>query len=248
MRNTGNSLVVLAGIDGIIFRCDGANAYPIARLPQDLSGGKYIEYYPGSIMNYKRKVFFGIGWVAGATAVPGMGVYSLVQTSKGSILNLEHLPSTLNDGTTNCMQCTAILPVTRDTMLLGWRDNTTYGIDLSSSTSYAYGTDYSGYFDTALYEVGSVKIKYKPVNLEIHLGRPLRTGEGIKVFYRTDLASTFTAVKTMAYADNGVGAMISKIITTNLPDDIKEGEQIQLRFAFKGTTTTTPMFKFAILN
>lgn len=248
MRNNGNSLIVLAGIDGTIYKSDGAGAYIIGQLPQDLSGGKYIEYYPGAIINYKKKVFFGIGWVAGATAVPGMGVYSLDQTSRGNILNLEHLPSTLNDGMTNAMQCSALLPVTRDTLLVGWRDNLTYGIDLASATSYAYGTDYSGYFDTPLFEVGNVMNKAKPESMEIHLARPLRTDEGIKVFYRTSLAGTFTAIKTMAYADNGVGAMLSKIITLEVPTEIKQAEQLQLRVALKGTATTTPEFKFLILQ
>jgi hypothetical protein len=248
LLNNGNSLIVLAGIDGTIFKSNGATAWPIAQLPQDLSGGKYIEYYPGSIVNYKKKVFFGTGWVAGATAVPGMGIYSLNQTSRGNILNLEHLVSTLNDGTTNALQVSALLPITSNTLLAGWRDDTSYGIDLSSATSFAYGTDYSGYFDSPLYEIGNEKVKAKPMNLEIHLGRPLRTDEGIKVSYRNSLANSFTAVKTMAYADNGIGAITSKIITTETPTLIKEGEQLQLRVAFKGTTTTSPDFKFLILQ
>lgn len=250
MLNTGNVLTVLAGVEGVVYRCDGANAYQVARLPQDLSGGKYIEYYPGSLMTYKRKVFFGVGWVAGATAVPGMGVYSIKNTSKGTILNLEHLPSTLNDGTTNCMQCSALLPVTQDTCLLGWRDNTTYGIDLSSATSYAYGTDYSGYFDTPLYEVGNHLNKFKPSNIEIHLGRPLRTGEGIQIAYRDGLDDNFSdnIVKTMAFADNKVGAMVSRIFSIDIENLIKECEQIQFRVSFKGTATTSPHFKMMIVR
>ena len=122
-----------------------------------------------------------------------------------------------------------------------------YGIDISSATSYAYDTDYSGYFDTPLYEVGNSLNKSKPSSLEIHLGRPLRTDEGIKLSYRTSLADTFTEIKTMAFADNGIGAILSKTITTEIPFDIKECEQLQLRIALKGTVTTSPEYKFAIL-
>lgn len=122
MINTGNILTVLAGIEGKVYRSDGANAYAVGQLPQDIAGGKYFEYYPGAIMNYKGKVFFGVSW--SASAIPGMGVYSLKSTSKGSILALEHLPSTLNDGSTNAMVISALLPVTHDTFLMGWRDDT----------------------------------------------------------------------------------------------------------------------------
>ena len=123
-----------------------------------------------------------------------------------------------------------------------------YGIDLTTNTSYAYGTDYSGYFDSPVYEVGNVENTWKPQQIELHLGKPLRTGEGIQIKYRTDLSASWTTVKTMAYADNKVGAMTSKVITTDVDLNIKQGEQIQLRVALKGTATTTPEFKFLILQ
>lgn len=242
MRNIGNLLVVLAGISGTVYRCDGANAYPIGQMPQDLSGGKYLEYYPGAITNYKNKVFFGVGQ-GGTTAIAGMGVYSLQQTGRGSILNFEHTISTLSDGSTNPLKPSAILPATQDTLIVAWRDNATYGIDLGSSTSYVYTTEYSGYFDTPLYEVGDNLNKWKPTSLEIRLGTPLRTGEGIRISYRTNLTDSFTTVKTLAFADNGVGAIQSKIFSVDIPDNIKQAEQIQMRVAFLGTSTTTPEFK-----
>lgn len=120
MLNIGNSLVVLAGINGTISRCDGVNAYVIGQLPMDLSGGKYLEWYPGSIISYKNKVFFGVGQ-GGSTAIPGMGVYSLWQTGQGNILNFEHTISTLADGSAFALKPSALLPVTRDTLLVAWR-------------------------------------------------------------------------------------------------------------------------------
>ena len=118
MLNSGNILTVLAGVEGVVYRCDGANAYQIARLPQDLSGGKYIEYYPDSIMNYKRKVYFGTGIVTGAGFLEDMGVYSLMPTGKGTVLNLEHLISTGRDGSVDEVQCTSLLPITQQKILI----------------------------------------------------------------------------------------------------------------------------------
>lgn len=247
MLNTGNSLVVLAGTAGTIFRCDGVNAYAIGQLPHDLTGGKYLEWYPGAIINYKNKTFFGVGQ-GGSTAIPNMGVYSLFQTGKGNILNLEHTISTLSDGSTNPLKPSALLPVTTDTLLVAWRDNTSYGIDLTTATSYAYTTDYAAYFESPFYEVGNDKNKWKPKEAEIRLARPLRTGEGLQLQYRQSEADDFTTVKTMAFADNGIGAIISKTFTIQIPDNIKEAEQIQFRVGIKGTSTTTPKFKSLIIR
>ena len=123
MKNVGNLLVVLAGTSGTIYRCDGVNAYIIGQIPIDLRGGKYLEWYPGAICSYKNKTFFGVG-NGGTTVIDGMGVYSLLQTGRGNILNFEHMMSTENMGTTSA-KATALLPITRDTLLIGWRSGDT---------------------------------------------------------------------------------------------------------------------------
>ena len=123
MKNDGNSLIVLAGVDGIIYSCNGASAWAIGQLPQDLSGGKYLEFYPGALIKYKNKIFFGVGQ-GGSAVQSGMGVYSLKQTGKGNILNFEHTISTLNDGSLKPLKPSALLPVSRDTLLIGWRSDT----------------------------------------------------------------------------------------------------------------------------
>ena len=242
MKNVGNLLVVLTGVSGVISRCDGSNLYPIGKIPTDLSGGKYLEFYPGAICQYKDRIFFGVG-NGGTTAIPNQGIYSLLQTGQGNILNLEHLISTLNDGTLKSLKVSALLPITRDTLLAGWRDDTTYGIDLSSATSFAYGTDYSGSFITPLYTVGSALDEQKFKELEFQLARLLRTAEGIKFEYRLQLTADFTEIVTYAFADANVGAVVSKSCITELPTKIEVGEQIQFRISLLGTATTSPELK-----
>ncbi len=238
LRNDGNSLIVLAGISGTIRRCDGANAYVIGQIPTsvcDLSGTKYLEFYPGSIMQYKNKTFFGIG--NNELGVSGIGVWSLLQTGRGNILNLEHQISnfgvTGNDGTTQIMKVSAILPITKSTFLAGWRDNTTYGIDLTAST---YATSYGAYFLSPFYTVGSNLNLQKIQQIEFQLSKPLRANEGIKLEYRTDLTATFTTIGTYDYST--YGAIVSKNIITELPTDIKACEQVQFKISLTGTTTS----------
>lgn len=236
MLNTGNSLVVLAGLDGTIFRCDGVYAIPIAQLPMDLSGGKYIEWYPGGICNYKNKVFFGVGQ-GGTAAIPAMGVYSLRQTSRGNSLLFEHTVSTLNDGTTNPLKPSALIPVTRDTLLLAWRDNATYGIDLTTATSYAYSTNYSGYFDSPLYVVGDINNPVTFLGFDLSFGKKLATGEGVQIQFRTSLSDSFTTIGTYDYATLGA------VISHTAPCGIPSCQVLQVRVLLLGTSTTTPAFK-----
>ncbi len=243
MLNIGNQLIVLAGIEGTIFRSDGVNAYPIGQLPMDLSGGKYLEWYPGALVAFKNKIFFGVGQ-GGTTAIPAMGVYSLYQTGRGNILTFEHTISTLSDGTSNPLKPSALLPVTRDSMLIAWRDNATYGIDLTTNTSYAYTTNYSGFFDSPLYVVGSIKNLRTFEFIEFELGKKLATGEGIQLSYRLNSTDSFTTIGTYTFANLGTGAVLSHFDIPGIP----ACELLQIRVALLGTSTTTPQLKSVTLR
>ncbi len=242
MKNVGNSLIVLAGTTGTIYRSDGVNATIIGKLPIDLSGGKYIEYYPGALTYYKNKIFFGIGHTAltvggVATTIGGMGVYSLQITSRGNILNLEHLSSALTDGSAASVKYSALLPISDETLLVGWRSATTYGIDLTTEASFAYGTDYSGYFESPLYTVGSLLQQKTPTEIEFNLARPLRTGEGIRLAYRTDLTASYTTIATHTFTTDGA------VVSVNDVYDFQPCEQIQFKVSLLGTATTTVELK-----
>jgi len=235
MKNIGNSLIVLAGTSGTIYKSDGVNAVIIGQLPIDLSGCKYIEFYPGALTYYKRKIFFGIGHTAltvggAATTIGGMGVYSLEQTSKGNILNLEHLSSALTDGSVAAVKHSALLPISDETLLVAWRSATTYGIDLTTATSFY--TSYTGYFESPLYTVGSLLQQKTPTEIEFNLARPLRTNEGIRLAYRTDLTATYTTIVTPTFTTEGA------VVSVNTVYDFPACEQIQFQVLLTGTTTT----------
>lgn len=248
MKNIGNSLVVLAGTTGTIYRCDGSNAYIIGKLPIDLSGGKYIEFYPGALTYYKNKIFFGVGHTAltvgsVATTIAGMGVYSLNQTGQGSILNYEHFSSAETDGSAAAVKYSALLPLSDETLLVGWRSNTTYGVDLTNSASYAYTTNYTGaYFDSPLYVVGTNLNLRAFTQLEFQLAKELATGEGIQVKFRVNLTDSWTTIGTYTYAI--LGAVTSHNTSVNIP----ACEMLQIRCEFLGTSTTTPQFKSLTLR
>lgn len=237
LLNNGNYLIVLAGIEGTVYRSDGVSATPIGQIPQsiaDISGGKYLEWLPGAICNYKGRPFFGVSG-GGTSAIAGMGVYSLLQTGQGTVLTHEHTVSTGNDGTSNVLKIGALIGITRDNILIGWRDNSTYGIDNITVTSFT--TSYGGFFITPLYRVGTKLQPRKFIECEVSLDRPLRANEGIRLAYRTDLTSSFTTVDTYDFATYGAELSHNAIFKMNVTD-IPASELLQLKVSITGTTTS----------
>ena len=240
MLNIGGNLYISAGIEGIIYKSNGVQAWSIAQIPlsvADISGGKYIEIYPDAMMNFKGKLYFGVS----SQNVDGMGIYSLSETSKGNIITLEHTISTGTTGGTNPLIIGALLPITRDQFIVGWRDNTDFGIDLLSKTSYT--TDYKGLFDSPLYQVGNYENKRKFNVLEFTLAKELGTNEGIQIQYRINLTDSWTTIGT--YTTEEIGTGQTSFIDKEL--NIPECEQIQIRVAIKGTTTTSEFLRLILL-
>lgn len=119
---------------------------------------------------------------------------------------------------------------------------TAYGLDLTTATSYAYTTNYSGYFDSPLYVVGSIKNLRSFEEIEFELAKTLATGEGIQISYRTNLTASFTTIGTYTFAN--LGAIISHWDIASIP----ACEMVQIRVALLGTSTTTPQFKSLTLR
>jgi len=242
MKNIGGYLYILAGIDGKIYKSNGTQAWPIAQIPlsvMDISAGKYIRPRPGSIMNFKGRLFFGLS----SGNVANSGIYSLLETNKGNIINFEHFISTEGTGGTNSLFIGAMMTVTRDKFLVGWRDNTTYGIDLLNTTSFAYTTNYSGFFESPLYQIGTHLNKRQFSELEFNLAKELGASEGIRIKFRINLTDTFTTLGTYTTAEIGTG-----VTSFNTNVNIPFSDQIQVRVELLGTSSSSPEFRNLILN
>lgn len=239
----GSYLYILAGVEGNIYKSNGRDAVLIGKIPlsiADTSGGKYLEFFPGAIMNFKGRLFFGLS-VGGTGNISGMGVWSLQETSQGNILMLEHTISTSSDGTDEVLKIGALSGITRDQMVVGWRDATTYGIDRTATTTYGTAGNYVAYFDSPFYSVGFNADKRMFSKLEIQLAKPLAANEGVRVAYRKDINASFTTIGT--YDFTGLGAVKTHIATAG----IAATEFVQIRVLLTGTTTT-PHFKSLILT
>ena len=108
----------------------------------------------------------------------------------------------------------------------------TYGIDKTDNTTFT--TAYKGYFISALYAVGDNLNKRQFTQLEFQLARPLRTDEGIKIEYRTNLTADFSDGLIGTYTFTSLGAVLSHNAIASIPSC----EFIQIKLSPTGSGTT----------
>lgn len=111
-----------------------------------------------------------------------------------------------------------------------------YGIDLTTNSTYTVG--YTSFYVSPFYTVGNNLQKRKFKEIEFQLAQPLRSGEGIKLEYRTELNGSYTTIRTIEYGT--YGAIVSQNIVTEIPNDIKACEQVQFRVSMTSSATATP--------
>lgn len=240
MLNIGNTLYLMAGIEGKIFISDGVGYSLVGQIPAtiaNLDGGSYLLPFPGALVNFKQRPFFGISY--GNANLGAMGVWSVLRTANGNILNFEYTISENVDGSANPVQIGALIPFTQDVLLVGWRNNATYGIDKLNNASFATG--YISFFDSPLYKVGTPLQLRTFEQLEFQLAKPLASGEGIKISYRTNLTNSFTTIGTYDFS------LLGAVLSFNTRADIPSCEFLQVRVSLTGTTTT-PHFKYLMLK
>jgi hypothetical protein len=231
MVTVNSILYIVAGISGKIFSCNGVQASLIAQIPEyitNLEGGVFLTPYPGAIMHHKGRIFFGI-----SNATGGNGVWSLLPTSKGNILTYENMISTGTMGATYPV-VGALLSTTREVFIIGWRDSSTYGIDMNFGSAYDRYNTYGGYVESPLYNVGTPLVKKQFTQIEFQLAKPLVTGQGVKLKYRTNLTDSFTTIGTYDFAT------IGGVSSHNTEPAIPDCEFVQIRAELqRGTSATT---------
>ena len=240
----GNTLYICAGVDGRIYRSDGVSAVQVAQIPTSIAnveGSNYLEPFPGAFVNYKGRPTFGVS-SGGTTYTAGMGIYSIKETSQGTVLNMEHLVSTGNDGTSAILKIGALCVKARDQIIAGWADGTAEGVDLTTTTTRV--ASYGGFFESPLYVVGTPLNQRQFGEIEFQLAKELAGGEGIQIKFRVNLTDSWTTIGTWTYAT--LGAVTSHHARVNIPAT----EFIQLRVELGAGTTnlTTPQLRQVILR
>ena len=233
MKNINDVIYVAAGVKGNFYKTNGVSAEPAFSIPESimpLAPRDFTILMPGAMTSYQGKLFTGIGnsTFTAAGLAGGCGVWSF----KDGHLTLENIVSNGQDGNgTAYLRIGAIQIVNSNTYLISWNyGGVSWGIDRISTTRY---TNYQAYFESQFVQIGS---KSQPIPLsevEFKLAKPMTTGQGVRIKYRTDLNADFTTHNTYDFATYGAisGYTDSFGVTTD------GGIQMRAELTTSGTTT-----------
>lgn len=242
MIGENNTLYIQAGTTGKYFVSNGVQKNQIAQIPYsiaDLESGLNIECFPGAMVWNKERIYSGLSAFSGNSGLPCMGVWSINPNSTSNTLVMENTISSGADGTSTVVRIGSILNITPHNVLVGWLDGSTYGIDKTDSNHYG---SYLGYVVSPFYNVGTPLLKRQFTQGEFELAKPLISGEGVKVSYRTNLSASFTLIGTYDFST------LAGVISHNFIPDIPDCEFVQIKVALTSSGTSTPYLRTVTLR
>ncbi len=246
MINIDEILWIQAGTNGKYFKSNGVQFSQVAQLPSyiiNLEGNLTLDPLPGAMANFKGRPFFGVS-SSFSNNIPGMGVWSINQNSKGVTLMFEMGISTGNYGASSVIKIGSLLPYGNQIMNVGWRDASTYGIDQINPSS-RYG-NYLPYVDSPFYHVGNNLEPRQFTQIEFELAKALAGSQSIKLQYRTDLSASFTDITGTPYAFSDLGAVLSINTTADIP--ACEFIQIRVLLGAAGNANGSPQLRSVTLR
>lgn len=194
MLTVNNVMYIFMGVRGRIYVTNGTNADLYLKMPDHLSGTVEPYYTWGAVGTNKNQVYFGVSVTTnGGTAITSYGGLWAIDTDTKAL----RLVNKLSYGT-YAGYATAYIPITSSGgagsgFIVGWDSGaSTYGADIGSAAPY---TAYESYIDTDIIPVGQYLEKKTFEWVTFLLSKPLVSGEGIKISYRTNLTDSFTQIQ-----------------------------------------------------
>jgi hypothetical protein len=144
----------------------------------------------------------------------------------------------ISTGNVTNVEIGAILPIDDYQYLIAWKDTnggTTYGID-KVMVSERY-TGYAASIETDLRPVGLPMEKRTFTQVEFELGKPLTTGQGVRISFRKNLNDTYATLGTWDYSTIGARAFYN-----DAAGKITDATYLQLKIELTtdSATYTTP--------
>jgi hypothetical protein len=185
----GNYAYLFVGDTNSIYVSNLSSSELVRKLPEFLFGSSTI--YPGSVMIRRDRIYFGIS-DSGSSNLDG--IWSFDPATKK--IKCEHLVST---GAVTNLKLGALFNISDTDFICSWETGNQSSICADSLGSNRNYTSYTAFLISPMYQVGTALFKKAFSTLEAILDRPLTTGQGIKVYYRSDLSASFTLIATYDY-------------------------------------------------
>lgn len=241
-----NRLIVVAGVEGNIYDCDGTNYRRIGRIPWSYNRtfNTQVKYYPNAIsINHSGNLIIGTSTTGDPyqdTINPiKHGVYEMNLSSGKYEIVFKHQISSGDTGVNQPLYIGFVIQTAQDTLLLGWQDGASYGIDTTDFRRY---TSYVGYIESPLFYIAPRVFRKTFQQLEFMLAYPLTTGQSVRISYRKNLSLTYTVIGTYDFATLG------SVISHNAKALLADIEIIQFKIELTQPLTADAIANLQLLN
>ena len=229
LANSRNRLLSVVGSSGNLF----INYNPFEKLQQlpKLTLAEYAEVFPGAMTNWKNLTCIGVSGNSDSTTLKkGVYLWGSKSGRYSEVLNFAYPISTENDtGTT--VKIGSVKGV-GDNLFIGWKDDTTYGVDKVTNSGSPYATSQ---LESLIFDDGQLYSDKLAIKIKVH-HLPLATGESVQIGYKINRASSYTT-GTANTTDDSTETVLS------LPPAGRFRE-IQLEVLMAGSNSTMPTITY----
>ena len=222
------TILVFAGKKGNIYQLVGIDSplKDIKTIPR-IEKDKTAEIYPGSTASYQKQTIFGLS--TGTTITGEKGVWSWSSTDKNyaKVLNLDYSISTATETGVNVKIGALLVPNSTD-LFIGWKDGSTYGVDLIDGTGVQASTTY----ESLIHDDGVSDRTKHYKKFVVKLTDNLQTGEVVTLSYKAN-RGTAVDIGTLDFSADGA------INKKTFKPDIKT-EELEVLVATANAGTTAP--------
>lgn len=219
---------VFCGNRGNIYVTDGTRTELFKKIPDHITGKNQPYFTWVEATSHRNNLVFSFTADEndGTDITSIYGVWAINLTEKA----LRHIITASNGSSA---QVTVLMsnphpgPLAGEALIVGWKNSTTYGVDIGSSNPYTGGETV---ISTDMIPIGTNLNKVTPQDFEIKFSRPLVSGESVALKSRVNLTASFGSA---FLTENGVDAISARGDT-----DFENAEWVQLQLVLTSTTTT----------
>ena len=227
----GADFVGVYGFRGTLY--DGKSERELTHEVPKLAKGKNIEVFPGAIANYENRILIGFGSTDDTSGVE-QGVYEYGgQTSDTTVgFNFPFVISTGNTQATNLK--IGLVKVVGKDIFLGWRENSSYGLD---KVTLGDNAATSGIYESLITDDKNPRKQKLAFQIKATFVA-LASGESIQLGYQIDRSGSFT----LGTAQSTVGATEAAVVI------YKRFKELEMKFIMSSSGGSFPKLTSLIFS
>lgn len=250
MVNIMNVVYIFAGSKGNIYQANGFSMSIMKKIPDSFLGTIDPTWVIGGVMFHRNKLFFGALGTSQDGSTKVCGVFSLVLIGGSTQFTLESAgaityesqnsygssPTAGNDATNilidNNYGVLSSSSVQTDNYISAWFNSSVGGADYNDTTLW---DNYQPSVESDLIPVGTYLQPRTFENVEFKLDRPMKNGDSIKLYYRTNFTDGYTLIGTTSATSSPVFLPLSD----NFNSNVQIAQWLQLMVTFKCASTSS---------